>query len=192
MDDDDVSTGSADDALVLRVGSGDRDAFRVLVERHSARIVGFAGRLLGDRIAAEDVAQETFLRLWTGAARWQPTGVGLSPWLHRVALNLCRDRHERRREQPLDDAPEPVDPTPSLARLVHRREVGIVVQRALADLPESQRVAVTLCHFQGLRNIEAADVMDVSVEALESLLARARRSLRARLRGLAPALLEDV
>ena len=180
-----------DDALVVRAGKGDHEAFRELVERHGARIVGFAGRLLGDRVAAEDVAQDTFLRLWAGAARWRPTGVGLGPWLHRVALNLCRDRRARAREQPLDAAPEPVDPAPSAAGLVHRREVGAAVQRALAELPESQRVAIALCHFQGLRNVEAAEVMDVSIEALESLLARGRRTLREQLRAVASALLGD-
>jgi RNA polymerase sigma-70 factor (ECF subfamily) len=181
----------SDDELVLRIGRGDRDAFHVLVERHLARLVGFAGRLLHDRSSAEDVAQETFLRLWTAAPRWRPTGARVGSWLHRVALNLCRDRRARRPEPRLDDVPEPVDPAPSGVGIVQRREVGEVVQRALAGLPEGQRVAITLCHFQGLRNVEAADVMDVSVEALESLLARGRRALRERLRALAPALLGD-
>jgi RNA polymerase sigma-70 factor (ECF subfamily) len=180
-----------DDDLILRVGRGDRDAFHTLVERHLARIVAFAGRVLGDRTAAEDVAQETFLRLWTAAARWRPTGARLTSWLHRVALNLCLDRRARRPEPPLDDVAEPADPAPAGPGIVHRREVGEVVRRALAGLPDAQRIAITLCHFQGLRNIEAAEVMDVSVEALESLLARGRRTLRERLRGLAPALLGD-
>jgi RNA polymerase sigma-70 factor (ECF subfamily) len=180
-----------DDELIRRVGAGDHEAFRRLVDRHLARVVAFAGRTLGDRAAAEDVAQETMLRLWTSAARWRPTGARLGTWLYRVARNLCLDRLARHREAPLDDAPEPPDPGPSPAALLQARDVGARVQAALAGLPAQQRIAIALCHFQGLRNVEAAEVMDVSVEALESLLARGRRTLRERLRAVAQDLLED-
>lgn len=181
-----------EDALIRRAGAGDREAFRQLVERHLARIVAFAGRTLGDRTGAEDVAQETFLRLWLHAGRWRPTGARLTTWLHRVALNLCLDRLARRREAPLDDVPDPPDPGPSPAAQLQRRDAGERVRAVLAGLPDPQRVAVTLCHFQGLRNVEAAEVMGVSVDALESLLARGRRTLRERLRAVAPDLLGDV
>src|SRR5439155_21349026 len=126
-------------------------------------------------------AQEVFLRLWTTARRWQPRA-RLATWLHRIALNLCLDRLARRRDLPLESAPEPVDPRPSGVVVLERRAVGERVNQELAALPPQQRIAITLCHYQGLRNIEAAEVMDVSVEALESLLARGRRTLRARLR----------
>ena len=184
-----LSTGrprleESDEALVLRVAAGDRDACRVLVERHLARIVAFARRVLGDREAAEDVAQETFLRLWTRADTWRPGTARFTTWLHRVALNLCLDRLGRRSEAPLDPAVDPRDESPSVAALVHGREVARRVDEAMAVLPESQRIAIALCHHQGLRNIEAADAMGVTVEALESLLARGRRTLRARLRDL--------
>jgi len=180
-----VSMEEADETLVVRVGRGDRDACRALVERHLARIVAFASRTLGNRSDAEDVAQEVFLRLWTNARRWR-TGEGkLTTWLHRVAMNLCLDRLARRREAPLDAAAEPVDPRPDATVLLEREAVGRRVGEELAALPAQQRIAITLCHHQGLRNAEAADVMGVSVEALESLLARGRRTLRARLGGVA-------
>lgn len=176
---------------MLQVGAGDPEACRRLVERHLGRIVAFAARTLGDRSGAEDVAQEVFLRLWARARDWRPTGARLTTWLHRVALNLCLDRMARRREAPLDDVPEPSDARPSMTDVLQERAVAYHVNEALKSLPEAQRVAITLCHYQGLRNAEAAEVMGVSVEAFESLLARGRRTMRARLRGVLPDLLGD-
>ena len=172
----------SDDALMRRVGQGDHEACRALVERHLGRIVAFAARTLGNRADAEDVAQDTFVRAWRNARRWQPGRARLTTWLHRIALNLCLDRLARRRDAPLDGIPEPVDPAPSAVALLERRALGDRVSRELAALPPQQRVAIALCHYQGLGNIEAAEVLGVSVEALESLLARGRRTLRARLR----------
>jgi RNA polymerase sigma-70 factor, ECF subfamily len=179
-----------DEILTRRTGAGDREAFRQLLDRHLGRIVAFAARVLGNDAGAEDIAQEVFLRLWTHAAQWQPTA-RLSTWLHRVALNLCLDSLGRARDVALDDIAEPHDPGPSLVARVQARDIGRHVHAALAELPAQQRVAITLCHYQGLRNTEAAEVMDVSVEALESLLARGRRTLRARLRNLLPDLLGE-
>ena len=176
--------------LMLRIAAGDREAFRWLLERHLGRIVAFAARTLGDRTGAEDVAQEAFLRLWTHASRWQPTA-RLSTWLHRVALNLCLDRLGRGREVALDDIAEPTDPGPTLVTRMQACDIGRHVNAALAQLPAQQRAAIALCHYQGLRNTEAAEVLGVSVEALESLLARGRRALRARLRALLPDLLGE-
>jgi RNA polymerase sigma-70 factor (ECF subfamily) len=183
--------GDSDDELVRQVAGGDQDACRALVERHLGRVVAFAARTLGDAAEAEDVAQDTFLRLWSHAAKWQPGTARLSTWLHRVALNLCLDRLRRRPHLPLDDAPEPVDPRPEMSTALHRREVAARVNSELMRLTDAQRAALTLCHYQGIRNYEAADMMGITVEALESLLARARRTLRERLRPLAGQLLED-
>jgi RNA polymerase sigma-70 factor (ECF subfamily) len=104
-------------------------------------------------------------------------------------MNACLDRLAKKREITGDALPEVVDPGPEPGAALAAAEVAEHVNAALARLPETQRIAVTLCHYQGLRNIEAAEVMAVSIEALESLLARARRTLRAELRAVAPALL---
>jgi RNA polymerase sigma-70 factor (ECF subfamily) len=181
----------SDDDLVRRVGGGDAAACRILVERHLDRVVAFAARVLVDRTEAEDVAQETFLRLWSHAARWQPGRARLGTWLHRVALNLCLDRRRRRPMEALEDAPEPIDPGDEMTAVLHRRDVARHVQREIRRLTEVQRAALALCHYQGLRGDEAAEIMGVTVEALESLLARARRTLRERLRPIAPDLLDD-
>jgi RNA polymerase sigma-70 factor (ECF subfamily) len=152
------------------------------------RIVAFARRILGNQADAEDVAQETFLRLWSRAKDWRPEAK-LTTWLHRVALNLCRDRLRRAAPPSLEEAPEPADPAPSAAAGIHRAQLARRVDAAVAALPERQRAALALCHYQGLSNIEAAQILGVGVEALESLLARARRTLRKGLAAEAPELL---
>jgi RNA polymerase sigma factor (sigma-70 family) len=180
-----------DETLMLRVGAGDRAACRALVERHLGRIVAFAGRVLGDRTTAEDVAQEVFLRLWSQARRWRPCGARLTTWLHRIALNLCLDRLARRGETPLDEVDEPVDPKPHPTVLLQKQNLSRQVGKAVDALPDAQRIAITLCYYQGLRNSEAAEMMEITVEALESLLARGRRTLKSRLRNVVPDLLGD-
>ena len=174
-----------------KVGKGDRAACQALVERHLGRVVTFAHRMLGNRHDAEDAAQEVFLRVWAAAASWRG-GARFTTWLHRVAANVCLDRIakvSRMRDVPTDELPEIVDPEPDPSVVAHGAEVTRHVQEALASLPATQRLAVTLCHCEGLRNVEAAAIMDVSIEALESLLARGRRAMRARLRPMAAALI---
>ena len=174
---------------MARVGQGDASACRTLVQRHLPRVVAFAQRVLGDAAEAEDVAQEVFVRVWTSAPRWEPRAQ-LSTWLHRVAMNFCLDRLARRREQSLDDVPEPLDPRPSPASQAAARDLGRHVQVALLALPERQRIAITLCHHQGFSSREAAEILGVGERALESLLARGRRAVRERLRAIAPDFVE--
>ena len=176
---------------MVRVAQGDHAACRQLTERHLGRILAFASRTLGDRAAAEDVAQEVFMRLWMHAKRWRPGPARVTTWLHRVALNLCLDYSARQREQTLDGVPEPVDPRGDAAVRMQERDLQNHVAAALRSLPDTQRAAITLCHYQGFRNTEAAEVLGVSVEAIESLLARGRRTLRDRLRATAPELLRE-
>jgi RNA polymerase sigma-70 factor (ECF subfamily) len=102
-------------------------------------------------------------------------------WMHRVALNLCYDRLRRRRERPMEQPPDQIDPGPAPDRGLLAAETGARVEQAMAALPHRQREAIVLCHYQELSNIEAAGLMGVSIEALESLLSRARRALRAAL-----------
>jgi RNA polymerase sigma factor (sigma-70 family) len=170
-----------DEALLARVAKGDPAAVRAMVARKLPRLMSLGQRMLGDVGEAEDVAQEAFLRIWKQAARWRPGEARFDTWLHRVALNLCYDRLRRRRETPTDQPPEQVDTGPAPDRGLEARDVASRVSRALQALPERQREAIVLCHYQELGNIEAAAVMGVSVEALESLLSRGRRALRAAL-----------
>jgi len=171
----------ADAALVARVGAGEPLAMRTLVDAHLGLIHGYAWRMLGDRGEAEDVAQEAFLRLWKQAAFWRAEA-RITTWLHRVAHNLCVDRLRRRPAISGEEMPEPPDFAPGPAGEHFRAQVADAVNVALARLPDRQRAAIALVHYQEMGNIEAADIMGVSVEALESLLSRGRRALRAALR----------
>lgn len=188
----DIADDKDEDAEWLRrAAAGDADASRRLVERHLGPIVGLAGRMLGRLAEAEEVAQETFLRAWQIAATWRPGEARFATWLYRVALNLCHDRLRRRRESPLDAAGRVASADPLPDADAQRAEVARRVAAALDRLPERQRAAIVLCHYQGLGNAAAAEVMGIGVEALESLLARGRRALRTLLAGEARDLLGE-
>ncbi|HZV83937.1 MAG TPA: RNA polymerase sigma factor [Brevundimonas sp.] len=175
-----------DEELVRRVGQGDPAAIQAMVARKLPRMLALAQRMLGDAAEAEDVAQDAMLRAWRQAPRWTPGKARFDTWLHRVALNLCYDRLRRRREVPTDVLPERVSEEAAPDRGLIASDVGVRVNAALARLPDRQREAVVLCHYQELTNIEAADLMAVSVDALESLLSRGRRALRLALADIGP------
>lgn len=173
-----------DEVLLAGVSRGEPTAVRQLLDRRLPRILALARRMLNDADEAEDVAQETFLRAWKQAKAWKPGAARFDTWLHRVALNLCYDRLRRRREIATDMPPEQVDTGPAPDAGLMGAELSRRVEAALAALPPRQREAIVLCHHQGLGNIEAAALMELSVEALESLLARGRRALKASLADL--------
>ena len=172
--------------LLARVGEHDPHAVREMVTRKLPRVLAMATRMLGDRAEAEDVAQETFVRIWKHAARWKVGTARFDTWMHRVVLNLCYDRlrgQRGQREEPAEDAADIVDPAKRPDEQFDERSRGDRVGAALARLPARQREALVLHYYQELSNEDAAALMGVSIEALESLLARARRSMRASLIG---------
>lgn len=167
-----------DEALMAEVADGSEAAFAILARAESPRLLRFARSLIAPA-EAEEVVQEALLRLWQQAEAWQPNG-RVSTWLHQVAYRLCIDRIRRRRtsvgiEEVQDDIEDP-DPPPE-QRLIRVAEAG-AVRAAIDALPERQRVAILLCHFQELSQAEASAVMEIGEEAYESLLARGRRRLR--------------
>ncbi|MEO1660926.1 MAG: sigma-70 family RNA polymerase sigma factor [Pseudomonadota bacterium] len=163
---------------ITRAASGDRAAQAALVNRNMPIVFRVAFRMLQDRAEAEDVTQETFLRAWKALPDWQPKAK-FSTWACTVALNLCRDRLRKKKPVLMDQLPERVDTAlrPEEALASQQAQAGIAAK--IEALPERQREALTLCALEGMTNIEAAAAMAVSVRALESLLARARRALRA-------------
>lgn len=173
-----ASFADPDEDLVRRVGQGDPAAIQAMVARKLPRMLALAQRMLGDAVEAEDVAQDALLRAWRQAPRWVAGKAKFDTWLHRVALNLCYDRLRRRREVPTAILPDRRDDGPAPDRGLLAADVGAAVNGALARLPDRQREAIVLCHYQDLSNIEAAALMEISIEALESLLSRGRRALR--------------
>jgi RNA polymerase sigma-70 factor (ECF subfamily) len=172
-----ITTGSGDEtALIERTQQGDNDAYQILLHRHLPMIHNYASRMLGNQDDAADVAQEVFIRFWQKAATFDPTKAKLSTWLHQIAHNLCIDLF-RKNARFVDSEPELEESEP-MKNLDESEETSTAVQQAVTRLPERQRSALLFCHYQGLSNKQAADILEVSVDALESLLSRARRSLR--------------
>lgn len=169
-------------ALAHGTQSQKSQALTQLMERHLNAIKSMAWHMMGDEMMAEDIAQETFLKAWTHANDWQPGRAKFSTWLHRVGKNLCYDRLRKKREIYSDTLPELPDMAPLATHMMISQEdetaQKAAVQEALHKLPERQLMAITLCHFQNLSQVEAADIMEIGVRAYESLLARGRRNLR--------------
>lgn len=181
-----ATNADPDEDILRRVAAGEPAAIQAMVARKLPRLLSLATRMLGDPVEAEDVAQEAMLRIWKQAPRWKPGQARFDTWLHRVGLNLCYDRLRRRREIPTDILPETVWDGPAPDRGLLALETGQRVQAALMRLPQRQREAIILCHYQEMGNIEAAKTLEISVEALESLLSRGRRALRLALADMAP------
>lgn len=178
-----ASDSQADEAaLVAAVGKGDVRAFRQLMTRHLGGIVAVARRMLRDDAEAEDMAQEAFLRLWRSSATLEIGPAGIRPWLRRVVSNLCLDRvRGQGRVTVVEELPEVSEPAKQLAGL-ESQDTQRRIELAMQKLPERQRLALTLFHFEGLSQIEIGQLMGVSDEAIESLLSRARRQLKAALK----------
>ena len=190
----------SDEELMAAVVLGDHHAYQALVRKNLPAISRYALRLVGSRSESEDIAQETFLRLWTTARKWDPAKAKLTTWLHRITHNLCIDFLRKQKRVSLEpdfdsevsseeatsgefsnalrESAEAQGDSPD--REAREAELR-ALDRALNMLPEAQRSALLLCHYQGFSNKEAADIMGSSVQALESLIARAKRGLRTQL-----------
>jgi RNA polymerase sigma-70 factor, ECF subfamily len=173
---------SEDASLVAAAADGDAAAFRSLVDRHLSGVLAVARRMLRDDAEAEDVAQEALLRLWRSAEGLEVGPQGLRPWLRRVVSNLCVDRmRSGRRLMVVEEVPDRAEPATQLTQM-EARDVSQRVDAALKELPDRQRMALTLFHYEGLSQVEVGRIMGISDEAVESLLARARRNLKGALR----------
>ena len=179
-----------DDAeLMLRTGNGDIAAFEQLVERHQALVIGTVARMLGNNSDIEDVAQQVFIRVWKSATRYTPTAK-FTTWLLTITRNLVFNEARRRKRHPgiaLDShegneslsLPDQARSAPDEALL--ERELENAIDHAILSLPERQRLALVLRRYQSKSYEEIADVLNLSVPAVKSILFRARSELRAAL-----------
>lgn len=166
-----------DNVLLVAFANGDRNAAQQLTERLMPRIYAHAYYRLGNIADAEDVTQEAFLKLWKFAPKWKQDRAQVSTWLYRVVSNLCKDRYRRATLEDLDNAQEPTDETQPPSDKIDEQYRQKVLYDAMSMLPENQRLAVQLRHIDELTNPQIAEIMDLSVEAVESLTARGKRKL---------------
>ena len=166
-----------DQSLIDRIALGDQAAFSELMNRHLGTIVGLATHMLGDRFAAEDIAQTVFMKTWLVLPKWNSGHAKLITWMRKVATNQCLDRLRASRLVYTDTVPETAADANQADRLISADQAS-AVHAAMATLPDRQRAALTLSYFQQVSQKDGADIMDVSESAYESLLVRARKSLK--------------
>jgi RNA polymerase sigma-70 factor (ECF subfamily) len=193
MAEDQKATGESEDAedvrLMRLVGSGDTASFEKLIERHQSLVVGTVGRMLGSNSDVEDIAQQVFIRVWKSAGRYVPRAK-FTTWLLKITRNLVFNelrRSKRHVHTPLQSEANAEEiplkdesgQAPDAALL--ETELQEAIEKAIGELPETQRMAVVLRRYEELSYEEIADVLDLSVPAVKSVLFRARTELRARL-----------
>jgi len=164
---------------MAKIAGGDKQAFQALAQRHMNLLYSVAFRMYPQRADAEEIVQEALIRIWSKAHLWRAgTGAAVSTWIYRLAYNLCID-HKRRAHVETSVLDERyADAAPGPERETQNNQTSIIVKNAVQRLPERQRAALVLCHYQGLSNAEAAEAMGTSVKGVEALLVRARQALK--------------
>jgi RNA polymerase sigma-70 factor, ECF subfamily len=172
-----------DHELLALIQDGSGQAFAALVERHTERFYRLAFRYLQSKEAAEDVVQDAFLKLWENPALWQPErNSKFTTWFYRIVVNLCLDQRKKKRPDPLNDPDVITDDREPVDETMMRAQEQKMVEKEIAALPERQRAALNLCFDEGLTNQEAADVMGINLKALQSLIMRAKTTLKERMK----------
>ena len=164
--------------LIGRSVGGDESAYELLVEQHLPSLSSYVMRMMANAAEADDIIQETFIRLWTDGYKYKPRSAKLTTWLHNIAHNLCIDYFRKHNRLIAEEGEQPDAAVIGPEENYIRHSLGRHIQGAMMAIPERQRSAIIMCHYQGLSNRDAASVIGVSVEALESLMARGRKKLR--------------
>ena len=167
-----------DDELLERMREDDVSAYRELVGRHLDRGYAVAMRILKNGADAEDVVQDAFVKAWLSRRQWEAGRAKFSTWLYRVVVNKCIDMTRAQKLEGLDDVPEPADDSIDAVTGIQKKQVYGQLGDALDRLPPQQKAAVVLFYYEELSNQDVAEIMGLSVGAVESLLKRARKGLR--------------
>ena len=169
-----------DESLLAHVQHGSQQAFATLVNRHVKKFHAAAYRMCSDAQESEDIVQEAFLKLWNKPQMWDPSrGAKFATWFYRIVTNLSIDRMRRKKSVAVGEVIEAfVDTRDSQEESLYKQQRQAALEGAIQSLPERQKAALNLCFYEGLSNREAAEILNVSVKALESLLVRARAALK--------------
>lgn len=170
----------SDEELVRRISEGDHGAFAQLVERHSKLFFSAAFRMVNNSEEAEDIVQDAYIKLWQKPQSFDASkGVKFTTWFYRVVTNLAIDATRKRKPQTNPDVLDVMaDKAPLADEQLSENDQQAVLEEAIQRLPERQRAALNLCFYEGLSNKEAAEILDVGIKALESLLMRAKKTLK--------------
>jgi RNA polymerase sigma-70 factor, ECF subfamily len=171
---------TTDEQLMQAVAGGNLDAFNELVLRYQSLAWKMAYRFLGDAMEAEDLAQESFLKILEAASRYRPTA-SFRTYFYRILTHLCIDRTRKKQFTSIDDIPEAIDPSLNQDESLIEKERRSLVRIALEALPPNQKAAMILKHYDGLSYIEIAQILGVTPKAVEGLISRAGAALQARL-----------
>jgi RNA polymerase sigma-70 factor (ECF subfamily) len=170
--------GDTDEQLMLRIASGSETALQALMTRHMRRTIGLAESIVRNAAEADDIAQEAFMRVWRKAESFDPEQGRFPAWLNRITVNLSLDRLRQPEGEPIDDHPDlPASDTSPLEQLM-AGEQARKLHLAMTRLSGRQRAAIALFHFESLSGRDCAEVMGLSCKAFESLLHRARCTLK--------------
>jgi RNA polymerase sigma-70 factor, ECF subfamily len=172
---------TCDAELLARSAAGDRRAFDRIVARYGPLALRIAARIVSDRHSAEDIAQEALVRIWHRAGDFDARRARFTTWLYRIVVNLCIDLRRRPEPVPLPEKFDIADPATGAEEALQHDERRATLARAMDDLTEGQRAALTLVYDEGLSGAEAAEALGITTKAVERLLARARAHLRDRL-----------
>ncbi len=168
-----------DESLIYQIGERSHAAFATLVRRHTNRFYRMAYRLSSNKNDAEDIVQEAFLKIWDRPKLWDPRkGAKFTTWFYKVVINLCFDHNKKKRPLGLPEGMELVDENPGQEALVDAHHKEVMLERFIRELPERQQLALNLCFYEGLPHNEAAKIVGVKVKALQSLLMRAKTTLK--------------
>ncbi len=183
-------TAARDLAWMNRVKEGDMEAFRELIEAHQYRVIGTISKMLSDESEAEDLAQQVFIRVWRSAPRYEPTAK-FTTWLYTITRNLVFNELRRRKRHATQPMLDPEDDRPAVQvadttckspdATVLDSEMQEAIQKAIDELPETQRMAVILRRYDDVSYEEIGEILKLSVPAVKSVLFRARTELREKL-----------
>lgn len=172
-------TNLDDQTLLHRIRERQHDAFSELVCRHVKRFYSIAYRILNNKDEAEDIVQEAFLKLWDKPELWDRTRhVKFTTWFYKIVTNLCLDHNKKKRPVSLPEVLHIIDGKPNEIELLEQRQKQAMLENFIRELPERQQLALNLCFYEGLSNKEAAEIIDIKVKALQSLIMRAKITLK--------------